>query len=47
MSHRAICLSINWLHTKHILHGSQPKNLNYNKLPNDFIHGNVGTFDLG
>lgn len=46
MAHRAICLNITWLLTKHTLHGFQPKSLQFNNLPNDFIHSNMGTFDL-
>lgn len=46
MAYRAICLNITWLHTKHTLHGSQPKNLQFNSLPNNFIHSNTGTSDL-
>lgn len=46
MAHRTICLNITWLLTKHTLYGSQPKNLQFNNLPNDFIHSNMGTFNL-
>lgn len=46
MAHGTICLNITWLLTKHTLRGSQPKNLQFNNLPNDFIHSNMGTIDL-